>query len=126
MAASNRFEFSHEPGTRRVRYDEGVSIKEFCEELLNVYNNTSSLHIPLLIHLFNQPWKPGKTNITSWVSGTAYLTNTQYTSEYEENTLAILILYGWSSPSYKIYDLKGIIWWGEKSDYSDAYITWSE
>ena len=124
MAATDVFEYAHR--AHNIRYSEAVSVKTLCTDLINSYNLTKNYNVPLLISLYNQSWKPSESNITSWVSGTAYLTNTQYTSEYEENTLAILILYGWSSPSYKIYDLKGIVWWGEKSDYSDAYITWSE
>lgn len=124
MAASTRFEYSHE--SHNIRYSEATSIKQLCENLIQQYNETKSYQIPLLISLYSQSWKPGKSNITSWASGTAYLTNTMYVNEYVENTLAILVLYGWQSPSYTIYEHRGIIWWGKKSDYSDAYITWSE
>lgn len=126
MASSNRFEYSHE--THTIRYDQGVSLQTLCNDLLDSYEKTKNLNVPVLINIPNQSWRPSKLKISSWASGFAYLTNTSFINIYEENSLAILNLYGWMTVSFTnhpIYSEKAIIWCGNKSDFSDASIEWA-
>lgn len=124
MSASDRFQWSNL--ICRIRYEESVSVQTLCQDLLACYNQDLRTTIPAIFNLTKQSWKPSMPVGSSWASGIFHMTNTSFVTQYEENTLALGILYSWKSPEYKINNYRCIVWCGENEDFSDAYITWSE
>ena len=124
MSASDRFQWSNLEC--RIRYEDAVSIQTLCQDLIACYEQDLRLSVSALFNLTKQSWKPSMPNNSSWASGNFYMTNISFVSQYEENILALGVLYSWESLEYIINEYRCIVWCGEKEDFSDAYITWSK
>lgn len=124
MAASDRFEYSHEIHTARI--PEAVTKAKFCQTINNVKLKYGlSVMVPVLLNLAAQVWKPTKYVSADWVGGNAIIFNDSlYVEEAGGAKASIFCVCDFITYTPTIDRWRLRIMWGDKEDFSDVELLW--